>query len=161
MEFQDNSRQARLFFWSLGIWDEFTEKESQWLFGRGTNLCHFVRVICFYMPLVFFLHLLLVAAAIFLIVVLPFIWFGWKNIGIVTGGGSIIIIAIVAVFVLVGWLRSHKPATASKIDRQPVASQATKEPGFLKIIWLWAVAVKKRICPEVHFYSVEEAQKNA
>lgn len=141
---------VRLFFWSLGIWDEFRENNTAYLYNDGTSICHFVRVICVYMPLVLLLHLALLVFAILTVIAQPIYLFGWIGYGYILAGVAAIIITPFCVKVV---LRKRR----EKTDRVG-ASEAIRvyEPGFWEILWVWFIAIKKKICPNLIFYREKE-----
>lgn len=157
MNLAKTSWHARLFFWSLGIWDEFTGWDTEWQFRDGTNLCHYVRVICLYLPLVFLVHLSLLLGAVSAVTALPFYLFGMGYVATAVG----IALAVLTIFGLVKGvdkLVEKFHTVAMEAEKRP---KVDKGPGFFKVLWTWLVAQKKRVCPGVTFYIPQEVKSNA
>lgn len=58
---------TRLFFWCLEVCDIFTKyrKSLRQRYRNGTNLCHFMRVILIYTPLILLAHLVIYGSIIY------------------------------------------------------------------------------------------------
>ena len=136
-----------MFFWSLGIWNEFTERnEAYHVAWRGTNLCHFVRVICLYLPLVFLLYVGTLAATMFTLIVLPIELFG---------GSAYVLIVVSATFVtvlIIAAVRHRRVARERRWESVPTrAPSSPRRPSFVSVVWQGIVATKRHVCPLITF----------
>ena len=170
MNLDRKSWHVRLFFSSHGICDKFTGFDRNWYYDdfdrswyyddESTNLCHYVRVILLYAPLVFLAHLIFLAAALYVLILLPFQLFGtgyWYAIGIIAALAALAGIAVWFhrrwEFV---WSKKHEEKTSQPTpEPEPVK---VKRPGFFEVLWNYLIAVKQKICPTVNFYTQEEAK---
>jgi hypothetical protein len=166
MELERRQWFVRWFFWSLGIWNEFTERDDSWrMKRRGTNLCHFIRVTSVWAPLVLLLHLAVYGAAISALTLVPIALFGFTF--------YISLIVAIATVVLVVWASkrymayqrsraAHKAYTATSTaapatEAKPVekAPPAPRPPGFFETLWAYIVAIKRKVCPMISFREPE------
>lgn len=152
---------VRLFFWCLSIQDEFTEGNAEYRVRRhGTNLCHFLRVILVYTPIIFLLHLVLYGGAVAAITYVPMslMGLGWYF------AVAIAIACLVGIIYAIKWYRRwqlNRPAkTQSRAEAQPVqAAAATPKPtspSFGSLVWQFIVAQKRRVCPLINFSRTQE-----
>lgn len=160
MDLNKNAWYVRLFFFALDAVDEFFDRGfTAHRYKRGTNLCHFVRTICFYLPLVILCHLWLVAIFIVSLTLFPIRVFGWKWYAITIGTiGLIVGIVIGGIKLLEFWenrlLRESGKKSEQPSDKPAKKISVNKEltgPSFASILWEWLVANKKKICPQVNF----------
>jgi hypothetical protein len=164
MELDKRQWYVRWFFWSLMLWDEFREDETSWQFeNNGTNLCHFIRVILVWAPLVVVLHLLVYGSAIAVLTAWPIYLFGF----------SWYMAALLAIAIVVGavwgtkrasrkareWRRTH-PITVLRptFRRTKTVEAAPRGPGFFEVLWQYVVAVKSKVCPTITFAREQEVQ---
>ncbi|HEY4475497.1 MAG TPA: hypothetical protein VJB92_02115 [Candidatus Paceibacterota bacterium] len=156
MDLDRNSWHVRLFFWSQGICDNFTDWDKACEYKKHTNLCHYVRVICVYMPFVILFHLTGYGAAIIALTYLPFRLFGtgyWYVLGSIAALAS-----ITYAILLTSRYFANRPEKEPEIEEtqkalEPIAEQPKKSPGFFEVIFAYLAAAKKRICPVVNFYT--------
>ena len=155
---------ARMFFWSLDIWEEFFQLYTGC--GERTNLCHFVRVICVWMPLVLILHLALAAAAIMGVTVLPITLFGWTVWMVMAAIVSLIIGGIVIKQAIARRPRARrvealpeKPPMLDETHHRQPRKRKPEGPSTWSIIWTWVVAQKQRGCPPVNFLQAQEEHR--
>ena len=162
MELNQKRWYVQWFFFSLYIIDRFTDgyDEDKYRY-RGTNLCHFMRVTLIWAPLVLLLNLAVYGLLLLALVLVPLYYFGLS--GSAKGYGIIIaaIIAIVLVVFLIWGAkqltyilqeRSDKLAEALQERRaRKAAERAANGPGFGSMVWQYAVASKRRICPLITF----------
>lgn len=145
---------SKLFFWALEIVDAFTEKYSHYEYKNGTNLCHFIRVIVFYMPLTILSQLITWTAVLGAGLILPLYLFHWKvyliGLGVVVGAIVVIIGGIVG-FGLLMELYDERKSARSKGE-----TEAQGEPTTTGVILAFLAAQKQKICPFVKFS--EEAE---
>lgn len=173
MELNPNSWYVRLFFWSVGIWGAFLDKEYRYvpddLRERGTNLCFFVRVMVVYMPLVLLLHAAFVVAAVVSLTALPIYLFGSIAYGWTLAAIAAVIVAILGVKRMLGLralLRAIEQERAQREKRfveqereeRSVVTEAPKGPSFFEVLWAYLVAGKKKICPSVTFLNPQEVR---
>lgn len=153
---------VRWFFWSLGIWDEFTDHNSTWhTEENGTNLCHFIRVTLVWVPLVFLINIFVYGAALATLTLVPVVLFGFTTyIAFIVA--TAIVIAVVWASKYSSYKRRHREreqrfretysadssTAASSADATPMAAGA---PGFFKTLWAFIVAGKQKICPMITF----------
>jgi len=149
MNLNKQSWYVRWFFWSLDILDKFVGCDT-WRYQKGTNLCHFMRVILIYAPLVLVLHLALYGAAIGVVTVLPVYLFGWgsygKTLGFVAAG-------VFIWFVTQAILERRKiTGQESIVAQSPKVVQASSAgPTFWQVVGEWLRAKKAKVCPLIAF----------
>lgn len=153
MNLDNNNRMTRLYLWSLGIVSKFLDRRYyEDKYNERTNLCHFVRVIFLYMPLILLVQVLMILFSILAVVLLPIYLFGagWYF-GTTIGAG----IVVGAIFII----RWNKEAIKEAIayyhsrPRDVVESKARlvqEGPGLVDIIILWLKAQKQRVCPIIN-----------
>ena len=129
---------VRLFFWSLGMWDRFWHGwDTGHRYEQRTNLCHFVRVICVWMPLVLALHVALGLATAFVLVALPIRFFGWGTYLptlMVLGLIAVLVGAIIlAVVILKAWQRGRERKEKQPRPYTPRVRKE-REPGIWQIL---------------------------
>lgn len=153
MHLDKSKAPARLFFWSLGICDEYSDQYGcmEERFQERTNLCHFVRVVALYMPLVLALHVLLAASAVFALVAYPIYLFGIGTYIVAVG----VIAAIAGAIALGIWMVNRRREQRRASDLTAVVSEsvasAAASPGFWAIAFAWLKARKEKVCPPVTF----------
>ncbi len=163
MEFNKNRWYVQWFFLSLRVIDQFSgrDNDSAYRYRAGTNLCHFMRVTLFWAPLVVAFHVALYGLVLAALVLTPLHYFGLIGAAKIYG---VILLAIAAVVLLfVGIWGAHEvvvvvdrklsEASAADQDRRSLAAAQKTErgPGFFSILWQYAVAIKRRICPIITF----------
>jgi hypothetical protein len=134
-------------------------------YEKGTNLCHFMRVILLWAPLVLLLHLVLYGGAIAALTIVPVYWFGLSGyLGLILGLVVFIFLCVLAGFASAGIgksinyvvLRSRK--SRQKSGTEEIPEPLTNEkigPSFGEVLWEYAVATKRRICPIINFKNAE------
>jgi len=137
-------------------------------FQNGTNLCHYMRVIMVYIPLMFLLWGSVAAFGIYCFAVLPFQLFGLTgvlNTLYVVGILATAIVGIIGALWVVAtvsdicknawhdWRRSRKMAE-SELE-QP---KEDKGPSFLDLTVEWVIAKKKNVCPLISFNEAQTQQ---
>lgn len=168
MQLNLESWHVRLFFWALGIWDEFRNKDSRQIFVRKqTNLCHYVRVLLVWMPFVLSIHAALVAGIIWTFIILPINLFsitgyGWTIAVII--GLTVVVFAIVYFLKMLGWfLYLMRVARGKRLEverkKRLEVERPDTGPGFWEVLKTWMKAKKARMCPIINFAipKVEEA----
>jgi len=133
------------------IWEKF--KDVYGSHEGGTNLCYFCRVILFWMPLVFLLHAALLAATVFVLIILPIRLFNPTGYGNIVATTVAIAAIIATTIVLVKWWRSMR---GEGLVQRVVVRKEQKEPSFVSITWTWVVSQERKICPLIKFYNGEE-----
>lgn len=166
MELNHSVWYVRLFFWSLDIWNSFRDDyryDRSRVEERGTNLCFFMKVVFFYMPLVFLLHAVFAAAAIASLTALPMYLFG----GIVYGWTLVAITAVIGAIWVVKMemrqaaLRKAQVELVRRKREKQLATEGTKKPrspGFFEVLWAYLAASKKKICPLITFPTPKEVR---
>lgn len=153
---------TRLFFWTLDVCDYFLNKKYYGNMGYysmanryscGTNLCHYVRVITVYLPLVLATHLLLVASTIYVLLLLPIRLFGalgyaFSILHIFGALLALIIAFTILAFGVVG-LGKAKDITVKVIETR--RKLPDDQPSAVELIKLWVKAKKQKICPLISF----------
>lgn len=137
-------------------------------FQNGTNLCHYMRVIMVYVPLMFLLWGSVAAFGIYALVISPIQLFGLTgvlNTLYVVGIVVMAIAAIIGVLWVIGaisdfcksawydWQRSRR--TAEPKLEEP---KEDKGPSFLDLAIEWVIAKKKNICPLISFNEAQTQQ---
>ena len=142
---------VRLFFWALGIWDEFARNgDTSYQYVDGTNLCHFVRTITVYAPLVILLHGGLIAAAVYSVILLPVELFGAVTYSRILAGLVLLAGAVIGIKALVRYREKRswmKPEVRIVKAPPPIATG----PSFWAIMLEWLISQKKKICPMIRF----------
>jgi uncharacterized membrane protein YwzB len=149
MKIEKNSWHAHLFFECLKMCEAFTDRD--WLveqYRRRTNLCHYMRVVMVYAPLIIAVHVVAVVATFWVLIIRPIQLFG------MTGYLStlrVIVIGIVTIVLLVGlralilhFYRKRKP-------RDVVHHEPGKLAQSLDLFGEYLAAKKARICPLITF----------
>lgn len=165
MDIREGSFAFRLFFWALRICEAFTDRELAYKYERrGTNLCHYIRVIFLYAPLILFGQLLFWAAAVAVLLVIPSYWFsfaGWaKFLGILAVCIALFIGVIFAIYWAQGKAGEWKAQLEEKKREKLYASDFQPQPAsptVWQMVKEWLVAQKKKICPLIK-WNYEEVQ---
>lgn len=159
MDLNKNSWHVRLFFRSQEICDKFTDLLQTSNYEERTNLCHYVRVICVYMPFVILFHLIGYGAAIAALTYLPFHLFGnsyWYVIGSVAVLATVTyIVCLINIYFTA---KAEKKPETEEVQKapKPMPGKPQQGPGFSEVILAYLAAAKKRICPTVNFISEKE-----
>jgi uncharacterized membrane protein len=154
------------FFLSLAVLDKFRGGwgDSEYRYRKGTNLCHFVRVILLWTPLVVVLHLALYAAALAALIALPIYWFGLSGylgtvVGLVVFAALVVLVSFVVAGVGKGMAYVARQSRANRQKREAQAASKPapekKGPSFGEVLWQFAVATKRRVCPVLNFKTAE------
>lgn len=162
MELNPERWYVRLFFWSLGIWDEFTEKDNvSTVKKQGTNLCFFIRVIVLYMPVAFLANVGAWVVFVGSFTVAPVHYFGGKRYLLTL----LAVALLVALIIGLKW-SSRKVresawfgATTRGAASSPKAYYVDPGPGFWQLVWLYVVAGKKKFCPSIRFPNLQEGER--
>ena len=126
---------------------------------NGTNLCHFVRVIVVYMPLILLAQVIFWAALVAAVVVLPIRWFGIAGyattIGVAVG---VVIAATGLVFglrhisnIFSDWRDERRELRWQREDDLRRHPQPSPGPSVVSIAVMFVAAQKHKICPLVKF----------
>jgi hypothetical protein len=146
MTLDSNNWYVRLFHWSLKTCDGFTDRYTAYRYEGRTNLCHFMRVILVYMPLVWLIQILTHIATIGVLIILPIRLFGFQI--YVIGLLEILIGSVVSV---VGYHLIRHIFLARRKQRQRRVSDELHEPTFIHVVVAWIKAKEKKICPIIEF----------
>lgn len=140
---------VRLFFWSLGVWDDFlggndvAHVEST---GR-TDLCHYLRVIFLWMPLVFILHAATLGFVLYVFVYYQITRFGFDGWGMMFG----VIFTAVGLIVLIKFVYNQLEERKYRSKRREYLSdRQSVRPSRVGLVTLtikMIAAKKERICP--------------
>jgi hypothetical protein len=136
MEICKDKKLYKLFMWCLGLCEKATDKDYLRLkYKDQTNLCHFVRVICIYTPLILISTVLFYIMGIS-VIILPLILFPLYDTFIVL---SVIVLIVISALLMVGiaYLFSDT-GWFTKSEVFSVTSQYIK-------------AKKEKICPYISF----------
>ncbi|MBM3256573.1 MAG: hypothetical protein FJZ04_03870 [Candidatus Moranbacteria bacterium] len=156
MDIEIGSRAHRVFFGALGICETFNDRGYYtWKFRDGTNLCHYCRVVFFYVPLIFVAQILLWSVVACTAFFLPVFFWGFM------GWGKFVLVIICAIVSVTGgfWL-SGKIQTWRYERRQRKMHAEPKpsgHPSQIEIAKEWVLAKKSKICPEIRFTHGKEA----
>ena len=162
MELRSDRWLVRWYFWALEIWNVFLGKYYCYYPDRErTNLCHFVRVIIVYCPLVLVAHLATAAAMVVATVVFPIWLFGLTRyfvfLGIVTLLGGLVAVLQFSWFWTEDWRSRLWPETKTK--KEKAKPEKSIGPSFFRILWKFIVATKRNVCPIITFTSQREGGK--
>ncbi len=148
MYIESTSALYRLFMWSLLYVGAFSGDNSlRYQYRYRTNLCHFVRVIAVYVPLVTAFRLFVVWLVIYATILSPiklfggswYFWF-WVWVAAAGGVGSGVILAN---NIMKHWRQDH--------PRQHARSTLHN---VFDVVIAYARARKERICPLIEFRNV-------
>ncbi len=169
MELQRKQWFVHWFFVSLAIITRFSDG-YMWYDERrykdGTNLCHFMRVIFMWAPLVVLLNLTAYVLVLCALIVTPIYMFGVSAyLAIILGLGASVALIIGASIVLM-LLGEHardvekrrRAARFAKSEQEEGSTakvEPPKGPKFSAVVWQYAVAIKHRFCPTLTFKTQE------
>lgn len=164
------------FFVSLAVLDKFRGRTS-WdsdldRYRNGTNLCHFIRVILLWTPLVYGFHILVYGTAIAILTYWPIRLFGFNGyVATIIGIVTFVIVVVAVAFVLQGlvnavaFIRDKQDERAEERARQesdsdedvpaPQPARVRQGPSFGEVLWNYLVAVKQKVCPIINFKQLE------
>ena len=149
MDINKESFMGKLFFWALGICEKFTGSHLECKYHSQTNLCHFVRVVFVYAPIILLLQILFWAGAITCLIVVPTQLFGF--IGFLKSTGLILLLitlsTIVPLLIFVLVPEGYKKAGNWFHD----IKYGKNAPTFWTIMSEWVKAKKQKICPIIRF----------
>lgn len=159
MELDKRQWYVRWFFWSLTVWDEFKDHgDSSWRYRNGTNLCHFLRVMLVWCPLVLLLNVAVYGAGVAALTALPIYFWGGTGYAYVVGALAIVVGVIISLNALSRrlkeWERRHPPAPKPEKKKEPpkvAVPAAPTGPGFWQVVWQYIVASKQKVCPIITF----------
>jgi hypothetical protein len=139
---------VRLFFWSVGILDEFTDSNRRfWIEQRGTNLCFFCQTTFIWTPLVLLLHVLVYGALGAALTVVPMRVIGVGSYAAVVIGTVALVLVVVGLNELMDWRRRRR------WGRPSFDFKEERGPSTVGIAWQWLVAQKRKVCPMISFTS--------
>lgn len=144
MDINKESFDGKWFFWSLGICDKFTKKSLEYKYRNQTNLCHFVRVTCVYVPIILLTQLLFWACAI-AVAILPIHLFGFIGFMKTTGMILLAVAGVILFFATVILIQIG----CEKIPE--LFSDTNDESKSPSIFIEWVKAKKRKICPIINF----------
>ncbi|MGD0977323.1 MAG: hypothetical protein ABR875_03460 [Minisyncoccia bacterium] len=163
-----DSWHAKLYFWCLALWAKFRSgSDGEYyfdIFTEKTNLCLYIRAIVIWMPLVILLHLLLLACAIYALLI-PFRTFGWSYIYFCLSL-AIVVGSVAGLMILLKRRNKDKAKPEPKNyyaellmaeheRERKRALKAKKSPSFMKIMIAWIKSKKAGICPMIFFAKSE------
>ena len=158
MELDRRQWYVRWFFWSLMVWNEFKEDDdSSWRYRTGTNLCHFLRVMLVWCPLVLLLNAAVYGSGIAVLTVLPIYFYGGVGYAWIIG----VIVFVVGLLLAVKFVNRRlsewsyrRSAMRVRVPQPPRAPiTAPTGPTFLEVLLSYIIAVKMKVCPTVTFKS--------
>ncbi len=131
-------------------------------FRRGTNLCHYMRVILVYTPLILLAWAGVAAAGVGSLIVLPVYLFGMagygETIAVIVGAFLALVIVAFACMVITDtchWVMGKLRGEGH--TERPKAQTASASPTFFDLVAEWIVAKKKAICPTISFSEAERS----
>lgn len=145
-----------LFKFGLKVINLFMGEYYTSYFENGTNLCHYMRVILVYLPLILLIWLATLAATVYVAVITPIKLFGISDylwtlgiIAAVTVG--IVLVSIMISLVFDGFLMSLiRRRRVRRLERI-----VAPELNFLELMGQWLVAKKQKVCPQLEFVKRE------
>lgn len=146
MELDKNSWHTRLYFWSLEVWDQFSDGYTD---RSRSNLCHYLRTIFVWMPLAICSNILVYALAFCAFDYFPLTRFGvWG-----TAQGYFWVAAILGGFLLFRFLKDIYDTRAMEAEarRPSKLTEDDEPPGFIRLCWEGLVAAKQKTCPPISF----------
>lgn len=146
MTIERDSEICRLYLWSLGLCEEFSGHNKDAL-REKTNLCHFVRTIVVYMPLIILSELCVWCAVLFATIIQPIRLWGFGGYS-----GTLVIIAL-TVGAIYGVIRF-----ASYLEDLPPRPRRTRSKSQTRLVLeAYVHAKKQRICPLISIVGGENA----
>lgn len=145
---------VRWFFWSLGVWDTFLDRDGALYMERhGTNLCFFLRTMFVWAPLILVLHAIVYGAAIAALTIVPIYLFGGSGYFWSIGAIVTLFLIIFGEKALRNHLRDRSYQRRQAADGAEAISTESvpAAPSFFRVLWEWFVAQKKKICPMITF----------
>lgn len=159
MDLNINLWYVKWFFWSCDIIDKFTRSSQGRQYKglrknnfeyRGTTLCQFIRTIGWGI-LITVAQAVCYAGLAYFVLIKPFLLFSAASIlmplGIALGFVCIVLAALFGAVYAIDALGNVISDYTS--NRQP--AKATDKPGFLKVMWEFIKAEKRKICPLISF----------
>ena len=149
MEMNPDQWFVRWFFWSLVVWDQFFDTDTEWEYREKATLCEFVDTIAGAV-LVLALHIVAYGAVVAALAVAPIYFFGIS--GYVTTVGSLaVVVGMIFLMVYVRqldvWKKVGRPVQVKVVRR----TTAPKGPSFFKVMRLYFTSVKQKFCPVITF----------
>ena len=165
MEVGKESRVARYFFWSLGVWLSFDKyaEEAYTLRGvseareRGTDLCSMMRVMCIYAPCVIVAQVAFYVSGLAALVGVPIYLYGFR-----WWGGAVLrfffgVAALVLAFVLLYVIFAVNDMVSYKMrEMRTRKTEEKNRDGIDKLLKEWVRAKKQKVCPMITFVGREE-----
>ncbi|MSR76056.1 MAG: hypothetical protein EXS68_00490 [Candidatus Ryanbacteria bacterium] len=161
-----------LFHFGLLLVDMFTGREELWewkmksyesRFKGGTNLCHYMRVILVYTPLILAAYAATALGLVWAAVFLPIKLFGivgYTNtifmVGVVVISVVLAIVAMVTVWGFFEWV-FHRSGEA--VIRTRIPNLARRGWNFGELLAERAIAKKKAICPQLTFVGAQSSSE--
>ena len=126
MTIKEDTWHFKVFKYANRVWNTFWD--NRWAIERGlndSNLCYYIRVIVVWLPMLFMVHILVYAFALFVALLLPVILFGGPGAALWFYLGAIIVALVLAGgFVLITYIKEWA-------EDRPVIR---RDPGFLELI---------------------------
>lgn len=152
MELHHNRWFVKLFFWSVRIWDSFSEQNLFYRVQERTNLCFFARVIVVWMPLALLANIAMWAMVIYVLIWMPIELFGFVSYLTFLGA----LCAIVGAFTLLIYIESRsKKGRFEDVALFEVPKNTSRGPSAIDVFLTWIKAKKSKICPIVTFSNKE------
>jgi hypothetical protein len=165
MDIAKDSWYCRWFFWSVEIvstcanWQEIREqRDVDYYQTTGTTLCQFMRTTLVWAPFVLLLHTIVYATFIAAVTIVPYRLFGTTYLILAAG--------TMALAALIRYMPKHLrtamgPATEKvaiglhnariRIEEIHALHVASRQPGFLRLVYEWVLAKKRSVCPVIRF----------
>jgi hypothetical protein len=148
MNIDKESAMGKWFFWSLMVYGKFIDRDFEYRYRDQTNLCHFVRVVFVYAPVILLIEALFWGFVVMGLIVFPIYEYGL--VGFLKVNGLILLcMALSCLVVLLLFAAGGGFGKAKKWIFD--ASYQKHLPMPLMIIIEWAKAKKQKICPIVKF----------
>lgn len=165
MDLNRQQLSTRWFFASLAIWDEFRGRgDTSDRYQRGTNLCHFMRVVLVYAPLAVLTFATVIAFAVFVVVFEPALLFGTGNYVLTI----VALVSLIAAIIGIKWYQERHQLTHDEEEERKErrieerearkVAKAARGPSFLAILWTYIVSVKRKFCPTINFVNSSAAE---
>lgn len=165
MDIAKDSWYSRWFFWSVEVvstcanWQEIRKpRDVHYYQTAGTTLCQFMRTTLVWAPFVLLLHTIAYATLIAAVTIVPYRLFGTTYLQVALGA---IALAALIRYMPKQLRTAMGPATEEvsirlhnariRIEEIHASRVASRQLGFLRLVYEWALAKKRSVCPVIRF----------
>ncbi len=133
-------------------------------YEKRTNLCHYMRVILVYVPMILGLYAATVGGAVYVAMILPIKLFGISScVWVIAFAASFITLTALVVFAMMLCAELYGRLSArvrvAAMNKQFAAATVTRGPGFGELLLDWLEARKARVCPLITFEDSASVQE--